>query len=145
MRTHKRNNMIDIYTSIYFNRLKKEIIIRTGAGRPCRPLYYMKTKTDNNMNIIDKIPSYLTKYTKDIFNNKINWDTFIYGFKEKNNILEKTNIIKYSNTELNKLKENQCIIEYIDTQEAEGCILAKSKDINNNIVQSNVSHIAVLL
>ena len=40
MKLHRRNNMIDIYTSLAFN-IKKEINICTDAGRPIRPLFYM--------------------------------------------------------------------------------------------------------
>ena len=38
MKLHKRNNMIDIYTSIAFNISRNELSICTDAGRPIRPL-----------------------------------------------------------------------------------------------------------
>ena len=45
MRLHRRNNMIDIYTSIAFNIKNNEILICSDAGRPMRPLFYLM----NNM------------------------------------------------------------------------------------------------
>ena len=41
MRLHKRNNIIDIFTSIYFNIRFNEINIFTDGGRHIRPLFYM--------------------------------------------------------------------------------------------------------
>ena len=41
MKLHRRNGMIDIYTSVSFNIKRNEIIIFTDAGRLMRPLFFM--------------------------------------------------------------------------------------------------------
>ena len=41
MKLHRRNHMIDTFTSIGFDIKKNEIIICTDSGRPVRPLYYI--------------------------------------------------------------------------------------------------------
>ena len=66
MKLHRRNNMIDIYTSIHFNIKNNEIIICSDAGRPIRPLFY----------IMDGELSYqrenvAAKYDNDIFGLKL--------------------------------------------------------------------------
>ena len=38
LRLKRRNSLIPIFTSIYWDIAKKEIIIFTDAGRPCHPL-----------------------------------------------------------------------------------------------------------
>ena len=74
MKLHRRNNMIDIFTSVGFDIKKNEIIICTDSGRPVRPLYYIMNDT----------PS----WDKDIFNEKImngsiKWNELIKGFGNK--------------------------------------------------------------
>ena len=132
MKNHRRNNMIDIYTSIYFNTKLNEIIIFTDAGRPTRPLFYMSNDnfSYNRENVI--------KLIKD---NKLTWTQCIKGFGNKNNLLLKDSVINAKNT--STLEKTSCVVEYIDTQEAEGIILAKSSYNMEEYVDKMVTHFEI--
>lgn len=106
----KRNGIINIYTSISWDIINREINISTEAGRCCRPVYVV-FKND----IL--IKPYLTGEIK-----MINWDNLINGkldIKEKNieNLLKNENLIKL-------LEENQSPIEYIDVDETNNSFIA---------------------
>ena len=119
MKLHRRNNIIDIFTSIYFNYKNKEIIIWTDAGRPTRPLFYMKGNqlSFENDNVFKKITD-----------NKLNWRECLYGFQNTNVDREPCdlNYNKITEKVYEKLVENSSVVEYIDTQEGHGMVLAKS-------------------
>ena len=106
MKLHRRNNMIDIFTSVGFDIKKNEIIICTDSGRPVRPLYYIMNDT----------PS----WDKDIFNEKImngsiKWNELIKGFGNKKNILEDDCNISINKNTVESLIRNASVLEYIDT------------------------------
>ena len=82
MKLHRRNNIIDIYTSIYFNIKKNEIIICSDAGRPIRPVFY----------IMDDELSYERENVLNKFeNDTITWHEITRGF----NKTEKMNVKLY--------------------------------------------------
>ena len=75
IKLHKRNNMIDIYTSVAFNISKNELSLWTDGGRPIRPLFYM----------MNGELSFERERVLDVYNsNTIKWDNIIYGFNKKN-------------------------------------------------------------
>jgi len=124
MRLHKRNNIIDKYTSIYFNIRHNEILIYTDSGRPIRPLFYLYNNelSYERGNIIDL-------YDK----NEINWQHIVNGFDKNDE--------KYiTNKKIETLEKNASIIEYIDTNEAEGIVLAKHNDERESYEKCRITH-----
>ena len=117
---HRRSGSIDIYTSIYFNIKHNEVIIFCDAGRPCRPLFYN----------VDYIPNILRpNIFGKLFDGDFSWKELIYGINYKNEDLNKIQWeSKYWEKNTNKLKQNSSIVEYIDSQEAEGIMLATQQD-----------------
>ena len=131
MKLHKRNNKIDIYTSIYFNFARNEINICTDAGRPIRPLFYM----------MNQKLSYERENVLDEYKNKtINRNKIIYGFGKQDNLLDKKCKINISKQSIESLIKNASVIEYIDTQEAEGMVLAHSNDQRENYENKRITH-----
>ena len=133
MKMHRRNSLIDIYTSIYFNIKLNEIVIFTDAGRPTRPLFYMNegSFSYNNANMI--------KLLKE---NKLTWKHCIHGFNNNdNNLLDKKSQINLKQN--NSLLTNASILEYMDAQEAEGIILAKSDYKLEEYQKNNVTHFEI--
>ena len=131
MKLHRRNNIIDIYTSIYFNIKKNEIIICSDAGRPIRPVFY----------IMDDELSYERENVLNKFeNDTITWHEITRGFNktEKENSCE---IVSLKQVE--KLKENSSLVEYIDTQEAEGIKLAHSTLSKDDYIKNKVTHFEI--
>ena len=129
MKSHRRNNLIDIYTSINFNIRLNEIIIFTDAGRPTRPLFYVDNETlsfnrDNVLKLLSE--------------DKLSWEKCIRGFGQTQvNLLDKETEIKMDKTQLIK---NAAVVEYIDTNEGEGMVLAKSTYKEEEYAKHRVTH-----
>ena len=64
----KRNNVINIYTSISFNAKRNEIIIWTDSGRPCRPLFYTMLNNENMLSY--ERPEIIEKFNKNKYHFK---------------------------------------------------------------------------
>jgi DNA-directed RNA polymerase II subunit RPB2 len=134
IKMHRRNNMIDIYTSIRFNTKLNEIVIFSDAGRPTRPLFYI---TDQNSLSYEK-----ENILKMLANKSLSWEQCIKGLNSgDDNLLEKSKKIELTYKENHG--KNACILEYIDTQEAEGIILAKSTYKIEEYIQNNVTHFEI--
>jgi len=123
----KRNNIINIYTSVSFNTKKNEIIVWTDSGRPCRPLFYMYSKKNN-------ILSYERPDVIDMFEkNKISFKQMIKGFGNYN---------EFENTEMldGLLQKQSSVVEYVDTIECEGNFIAKSTTSRDDYIKHNITH-----
>ena len=91
MKLHRRNGLINIYTSVFFDIKRNEIQICTDAGRPIRPLLYMfgDELSIEREGILDKFK-----------NNNINWKEIISGFGHDKNYLIDHCDIKFTNQEI---------------------------------------------
>ena len=124
---YRRNAIINIYTSIIFDKFENELYIYTDSGRFLRPLYIVNNqKFLINDEIIDLLNS-----------NKLNWSSLLgisnnYKIKlEDLNNLNKQDIIDIYN------KKYSAVIEYLDPYETSTKLIAmNSKYITNN----NYSH-----
>jgi len=131
MRLHRRNNMIDIYTSIAFNIKNNEISICSDAGRPMRPLFYFM----NSMISYER-----EKVLKLYDDNSISWENIIYGFNKTKNILEKDCKINLDDKTINSLVENACLVDYLDTLELNNMLLAHSNDKREEYIKKRITH-----
>ena len=131
MKLHRRNNIIDIYTSVHFNIRKNEIIICSDAGRPIRPLFYIM---ENNLSY--ERENIIEKFT----NNDITWFEITKGLN-KNKKDNNCHIITKSKVE--NMINNSSIVEYIDTQEAEGIKLAHSSLDKNEYTRNKITHFEI--
>ena len=131
MRLHRRNNMIDIYTSIAFNIKNNEILICSDAGRPMRPLFYLM----NNMISYER-----EKVLKLYDDNSISWENIIHGFGKSKNILEKDCKINLDEKTINSLIENACLVDYLDTLELNNMLLAHSNDNREEYSKKRITH-----
>ena len=120
----RRNGLISIYTSISWDIKNNSIFISTDSGRLCHPVYYVDQEdrrvSINNKDIIDHIN-----------NDSFNWDNLIAGFTKKKktfNANQCETYIKvkdlYDVNDLELLKNEQAVIEYIDTAEEESALIA---------------------
>jgi DNA-directed RNA polymerase II subunit RPB2 len=131
IRLHRRNNLINIYTSVFFDIKRNEVQICTDAGRPTRPLIYM---------FGDQLSIERDQILKKFEKNDINWEQIIYGFGNRKNYLEDSCVIKFTGQEISKLITNSSVIEYIDTQEGEGMLLANSQLVRDQYKGKRVTH-----
>ena len=117
------NGLINIYTSIAWRIQFNEISIRTDGGRFCRPLYRIKNnKLLFNKRIFDKIQ---TKTWNQVL--RLNIEINDENCESCEDVCTKAK--KISDSEY-----DECIIEYIDTDEEDTCMIAMSQD---NIIENN--------
>ena len=117
LKLFRRNALINVYTSIAWYCTENIIKISTDSGRCTRPLLIV-----NKNNI---------KLTEEMINNigvQYNWKNLIGGFKPENseNIYldydDKYHCLSDMSNEY--LEEHSGVIEYIDTEEANTCLIA---------------------
>jgi DNA-directed RNA polymerase II subunit RPB2 len=137
LKLYRRNGILPVYTSLSFDIEHNEVYIYTDAGRLTRPIYYIE---DNKLSYERKdIISSLEKDT-------ISWENIISGFMKKSDeeYHTKNNMI-YDITKLyqnignsreevfNKLKNNQALVDYVDTAEEETSMIAITpEDLKKN-------------
>ena len=132
MKLHRRNQMIDIYTSIAFNFKLNEISVCTDAGRPMRPLFYLM-----NGEISYERDNVLDAYK----NNQITWNNIIKGFNNQGkDMLEDECSINVTEKSIESLVRNASVIDYLDTPEANGMMLAHSRDKREEYTIKRVTH-----
>jgi DNA-directed RNA polymerase II subunit RPB2 len=131
MKLHRRNNLINIYTSIFFDIKRNEIHICTDAGRPTRPLLYM---------FGDQLSIERDYILKKFEVNNISWNEIVYGFGNDKDYLRDECKIKFTNAEIQNLIHNSSVVEYIDTQEGEGMLLANSNMVRGQYFENRISH-----
>jgi DNA-directed RNA polymerase II subunit RPB2 len=133
---YRRNGIIPIYISISFDFVNNEIHIFSDSGRLMRPIYY-----------IDKTTGTISyERFKDL-----NWGQVVSGFHKKvddynhkNNLFYNlTNL--YSELQIESLKNTQAIVDYIDTSEEEGLLIAKNREDIINRYYTNVEMLPSLI
>ena len=137
LKLYRRNGIIPTFVSISFNYQSNEINIYTDVGRLTRPIYYIE-----NGNL-----SFNREDVTELFTNgKITWEQITSGFLQKSdpNFSIKSNIT-YDLNELYKdiggnletisklLEANKSVVDFIDTAEESGALIAiKEEDFNSN-------------
>ena len=130
----RRNGLIPIYTSVTFETKSNTIFMYTDGGRICRPIFYRDDETGKMSYDNKNIKQYLD-------DDKFSWNELIAGFNRKK--VKNFNPNTYNMYELHELYENidaetnpaklnrfiqeKAIIDYIDTNETEGALIAMNK------------------
>jgi len=132
----RRNGLIPTYTSINFDIKRNTVYVYTDAGRICRPIFYMDNDSEKFSFESEKIEKKLKE------EEKITWNELITGFNRKKdtkfmvnmeNIYELHEVYEGIDSESNpaKLKrflQEKAIIDYIDTNESEGALIALNSE-----------------
>jgi DNA-directed RNA polymerase II subunit RPB2 len=137
----RRNGLIPTYTSVTFDIKQNIVFIYTDAGRICRPIFYMDNESEKFSFESEKIAKILSD------NDKFSWNELITGFNRKKDSLFKVNmdsiyelhevyegIDSESNpAKLKRFLQEKAIIDYIDTNESEGALIAlNAEDLEKN-------------
>lgn len=123
----RRNALINIYTSIAWYIDRMEIKISTDSGRSCHPMLIV----EENKLLINS--SHLTA----IKNGSINWYHLIAGRDNWNQYDPRYYKTQKTNEEL---KMSGGVIEFIDTEELNTCLLAMNYSMLINNPNSRFSH-----
>ena len=137
MRLHRRNNIIDTFTSINWNILRNEIFIYTDSGRPCHPISILEDGEDLYMR---------EAYKNLIDTDSLTWNKLILGLKDSGTIYDcSINVdIDEIDKDIEKLKKTAACLEYLDTSELEGNVL-KSTNLQNKRATHNEIHPSLVL
>uniref|UniRef100_A0A6C0EZY1 DNA-directed RNA polymerase n=1 Tax=viral metagenome TaxID=1070528 RepID=A0A6C0EZY1_9ZZZZ len=136
-RLYRRNGLINIFISITWDCSANEIYIYTDGGRFVRPLYIIE-----NNNILLQ-PSHI----KSIMSNDITFTDLVSGFRKRRdehtydyydcNVKELSSLgLTNDNMSIEKLRESQSVIEYIDSKEFGTSLLS----IGFNISPKSLQH-----
>jgi DNA-directed RNA polymerase II subunit RPB2 len=145
IKAYRRNGVIPVYTSVSFDSERNIIFLYTDDGRLTRPILYKDEET-NKVSFDNK------KVIQMIEDKSYSWKQLVTGFKEKadpdfnirNNILYFD--IQQLYPSVNNIKEalaffydNKAVIDYVDTSEEEGCLIAiKPGQLEDNKYYTNV-------
>lgn len=119
LRLLRRNGYLSPFMSLYLNMGQRELIIRTDEGRLMRPVFIV----EKNKLLIDERIKKQGDYLQ-----KVNWQMMVSGVaaKEATYSYQRNNYkadirIKHLQKEFEK---NTTVIEYLDTEETNGSLLA---------------------
>ena len=128
MKSLRRVAVIPTFTSIYWNIKNNTLFIYTDAGRICRPIFYSNKHIPSYANeaILEKIKS-----------NDFTWEELVSGlskkkdlnFKIKNNHVYDNVSELYNVTSIKQLSASFALLDYLDTSETEGALIAMDYDI----------------
>ena len=145
LKLYRRNGILPIYTSISFDIEHNEVHIYTDAGRITRPIYYVENKklSFQRENVISGLRS-----------GKITWEQIVAGLMQKgddkfniknNKIYQLTELYPEIGTDkqivFEKLMKNKSLVDYVDTAEEEGALIATTKDDFKK--RSNYTHMEI--
>jgi DNA-directed RNA polymerase II subunit RPB2 len=136
MKTLRRIAVIPTFTSIYWNIEHNTLFIYTDAGRICRPIFYTNTSNKHSKhskhNNHNK-PSYENEaILEKIQKNDFTWEQLITGFAKKKDPNFSLTAGKfydsvgelYNATDVKELMASQALLDYVDTSETEGALIA---------------------
>ena len=132
MKFYRRSGLIPTYTSISFDIKDNTVYIYTDGGRVCRPIFYKDDDTD-------KMSFENEGFQKLLVENKFSWSQLVCGFIDKqiqgfhvnderiykfSELYENMDENNMTESNLQKLRQNKAIIDYIDTSETEQSLIA---------------------
>jgi DNA-directed RNA polymerase II subunit RPB2 len=123
LKTLRRSAVIPTFTSIYWQIEHNTLFIYTDAGRICRPIFYTQANKPSYQNeaILEKIQK-----------NDFTWEQLISGFAKKKDVNFSVTAGKfydsisdlYNVTDVKDLIASQALLDYLDTSETEGALIA---------------------
>jgi DNA-directed RNA polymerase II subunit RPB2 len=149
LRLFRRNGIIPVYTSIAFKYEANEVYIYSDGGRLTRPIYYLKD---------GKVSFSRSDIESKLSEGKMSWEEIVSGIgkKEVDNFNYKNNVLydvaelypSWGNSEHmdKELEKHQAVVDYVDTSEEEGLLIASSiEDIKKNRFFTNVEILPSLI
>ena len=147
-RLYRRNGLINIFNSITWDIINKEVVIYTDNGRLVKPLYIIE---DNDFLI-------QPKHIEDINQKKITFTNLLTGFSKRDNEydyflndevkLNEIGINENNDSIVETLRNNQGVIEYLDTKEFDSILVSEklSLSVDNKLKYTHAElHASMML
>ena len=144
----RRVAVIPTFTSVYWSIEQNTLFIYTDAGRICRPIFYTSASAAGTSAAGSILPSYQNDaLLEKIGKNDFTWNQLITGFAAKKETLLPDHVYDtvadlYNVTDLKALRAAQAILDYVDTAEAEGALIAMDYDIAQK-AQKPYTHVEI--
>ena len=139
IKLHRRHGLIPITTSATFNYTLNMITIFVDGGRLCRPIFYCD---DNNQKFVFQQKDEWEKIKKNLVEEGEVWSKIVSGFHKKEDPNYNLFGGKYYTweelykTPIEHMKHSKSLLEYIDSQETEGTLIAMSfTDVKSEITR----------
>ena len=129
---YRRNGLFNVFTSIYWNIELNEIHVQTDAGRACHPLVHVTNGelSYEKEDMLERIES-----------KSITWKECVLGTGKPSVDIDIDNDKIHSRSVLkSNINDTQAIIEYLDTQEMQGVMLASENDTRDNLITKKATH-----
>jgi len=126
IKVHRRHGLIPITTSATFNYTLNLITIFLDGGRLCRPIFY----SDDNRKFVFQQKDEWEKIKKKLLEEGEIWSKIVSGFHKKEDPGFNLYAGKYYTweelykTPIENMKHSKSLLEYIDSQETEGTLIA---------------------
>ena len=132
---YRRNGLFSIYTSISWNIKRNEIYIQTDAGRPLHPLLHV---------VGDELSYEKGNILERLSDGDISWKECVLGTGKRKIDVKISNEKIYKISDLYSksidLVDSMAIVEYLDTQEMEGVMLASYSQKKDTFIKSKITH-----
>jgi DNA-directed RNA polymerase II subunit RPB2 len=147
MKTLRRIAVIPTFTSIYWQIEHNTLFIYTDAGRICRPIFYTQGQGQGT-----GVPSYQNDaILEKIQKNDFTWEQLITGFAKKKDPNFSIAAGKfydsisdlYQVTDVKALTASQALLDYVDTAETEGALIAMDYTIASGAGTSGYTHVEI--
>ena len=139
LKTYRRNGLMSIFTSIQWDITKNEIIIATDKGRAMRPIFYIMGD--------DLISWGRDPIVNKIKDKSIKWEELVMGIGKKKIDIKINNEKIYNPNDVFSFKGDETqlivhgnVIDYLDTQEAEGTFIAMNR---SKIISKKTTHVEI--
>ena len=132
MKLLKVNSFINLMTSVSWNVQTNEIYLFTDSGRIVRPIFYLKTRSDGTkyneliQGNVEFIHSWKRAIHGHMFREDVDYGTSV--FHKEDFLRFKARCIQESLDLFEELDKQAAPIEYIDSVETEGCLIARDSE-----------------
>jgi DNA-directed RNA polymerase II subunit RPB2 len=110
LRLYRRNGLINVFTSVVFDRYADEVYVFTHSGRLCRPLWIARDGK------LPKVPADM---------DKVAWHQLFNGLNEMREPYDEGYVsLEKMGATLADLERSQAPLEYVDVEEANNCLVA---------------------
>lgn len=137
VRLHKRNGLVSPFVSVAWMVLRGEVLINTDSGRVCRPLLIVQDGSVQDF-------TFASTWTDLIRGRTLN-ESDAYDIETQRGYVSATDALGLAadtarDTVVQRLRENQAVVEFVDAEESENCMIASSPAVLKDAKHMRFTH-----